>query len=438
MSYRGEEHFRNQTLREDVYLRRHATGLPVYFCPKPGFRKRYACFATNFGSTDSSFRRAGGERVDVPDGSAHFLEHKLFEGEDGNAFEKFSKYGASSNAYTSFTVTNYLFSCGTDFFPNLELLVSFVLDPWFTDENVEKEKGIIGQEIRMYDDDPGWRIYMNLLAGLYSKHPIRIDIAGTVESIGTITKESLYRCYETFYHPENMILFAIGDEDRDRFFDAVDRSLERARRAPLGRVDRIVPEEPPAIARPRTEAAMEVSMPRVLVGFKDLDVGYDGRRLLERELATEILLEILFGKASSFYSRLYEERLIDESFDSSYSGQVAVGHSIVGGETPDPERLAQEIAREVERAGREGIAREDFDRQKRAVMGSFFRHFKSLEVIANNYCAYRFQGIDLFDLIDVLHALGVDRLDRRLRDHLSPERMSLSIVRPTQKPAGAP
>ncbi len=431
MAFSKEEHFRNDTLKESVYLRTHSSGLPVYFCPKPGFRKRYACYATRFGSVDSSFRANGEERAEVPDGIAHFLEHKLFEGEDCNAFEKFSKYGASSNAYTGFTVTNYLFSCANDFFENLELLISFVREPYFTDENVEKEKGIIGQEIRMYDDDPGWRVFFNLLEALYYEHPIKKDIAGTTESIAKISKDLLYRCYSTFYQPANMILFAIGDESRDEFFAKTDEALgklpEPARAATI---ERFFPAEPRAAAQRRRSLAMPVSMPRLLVGFKDNDFGYGGRRFLTRELATDVLLEILFGKASLFFQRLYEEKLIDDSFSSSYTGYVEAGHSLVGGETPDPERLAGEIEREVARVRRDGVPKADFERMKRAVMGRFFHSFNSLEFIANNYCAYRFCDVNLFDIIDVFHALSLADLERRLHDHLAADSMAISIILP--------
>ena len=430
MPYGAEEHIHNATLRESVYRRDHSSGLPVYFCPKPGFQKRYACYATRFGSIDLAFERAGAGRVDVPAGIAHFLEHKLFEGEECNAFERFSKFGASSNAYTGFTVTNYLFSCSRDFVENLKLLISFVQEPFFTAENVEKEKGIIGQEIQMYDDDPGWQIYMNLMRGLYQKHPVREDIAGTIESISGIDKALLDRCYETFYHPENMILFATGDEDRESFFSLVDAELSKKEFEPLGALDRHLPAEPDAVAAPNTEVAMSVSMPRVLLGFKDHEAGVGGADLLERELATDVLLEMLFGRSAPLYQRLYEAELIDESFGASYTGYLEMGHSLVSGDTPNPAALVGEIEKELDRVRREGIPRADFERQKRAAMGSFFRNFNSLEFIANNYCAYRFCDIDLFDSVDALHELSFERTMERLESHLVSGGMAVSSVVP--------
>lgn len=432
MAFGAETKIQNDTLHETLYQRVHSSGLPVYFSAKPGFQKRYSCFATHFGSIDSRFRRGGGDPIEVPDGVAHFLEHKLFEGKDGNALEEFSKRGASSNAYTSFNTTNYLFSCADGFYEHLERLIRFVQDPYFTSENVEKEKGIIGQEIKMYEDNAGWRVYFNLLEALYREHPVRKDIAGTVESISGISPELLMTCYETFYHPENMILFAIGDEDREEFFAKVDPVLSERTWEPLGDLERFFPDEPAEVAQRRREERMVVSIPRMIVGFKDVHPGIAGPQLLRRELAADILLELVFGQATEFYRHLYEKQLIDDGFHGSHSSLADVGHSIIGGETPDPDRLEGEILREIERVRRDGVAVEDFDRQKRAVMGSFIRYFNSLEFTANNFCGYQFLGIDLLDIIDALHSLELSDLDRLCQEHLDPERVATSVILPKE------
>ena len=429
----GEEHtIENATLHETLFRRTHSSGLPVYFCPKPGFQKRYACFATHFGSIDSKFRRGGGSAIEVPDGVAHFLEHKLFEGKHGNALEEFSRRGASSNAYTGFNTTNYLFSCADGFYDHLERLIRFVQEPFFTEENVEKEKGIIGQEIKMYEDSAGWRVYFNLLGALYRNHPVQKDIAGTVESISGITADLLHQCYETFYHPENMILFAIGDEDRAEYFSRVDRVLSEKTWEPLGSLERIFPDEPAPVAERRIEEKMVVSMPRVIIGFKDVHPGISGADLFTRELAADILLELAFGQATEFYRRLYESQLIDDGFSGSHSALRDVGHSMIGGETPDPARLEAEVLGEIERIRQHGVSQEDFDRQKRAMMGSFLRYFNSLEFTANHFCGYQFLGIDLLDIIDRLHALELSDLDRLCQEHLDPERVATSVIRPKE------
>ncbi|MGE3164463.1 MAG: M16 family metallopeptidase [Planctomycetota bacterium] len=427
----NETTIRNQTVREEIRFRTHDSGLPVYFCRKPGFQKRYACFATNYGSMDLRFRPGSGEIIEVPDGIAHFLEHKVFEREDGNALELFSRRGASCNAYTSFSVTNYLFSCNDHFFDNLDLLIEFVLTPYITDDNVEKEKGIIGQEIKMYDDKPGWRSFRNLLEVLYQRHPVRRDIAGTVDSIARIDRNALYECHRAFYQPNNMILFGIGDEAPEEFFDYADRSLSRFpqwRSQPLAVRD--FPEEPTTVGREDITQFMEVSMPRLLLGIKDRVDHEPGPRLLAQELLTDILLEIVFGRGSSFYERLYERELVDDTFAVGYSRYREIGFSTLGGDSPDPDALASELVAEMERVRRDGVTREDFERQKRSGMGSFIRHFSSLEFTANNFCLYQFGGVNLFDAIDILHGLRFEDLTKRIEQHFQPSAVARSIIQP--------
>ncbi|MFN0057753.1 MAG: EF-P 5-aminopentanol modification-associated protein YfmH [Planctomycetota bacterium] len=430
MYLNGERVMRNERLRETVIERTHASGLKVYLCPKPGYRKRYACFATDFGSLDVAYSRAGGARVEIPDGLAHFLEHKLFESEDGDAFEKFSRLGASANAYTTYNATNYLFACSKEFYASLDVLIEFVRTPHFTAESVAKEQGIIGEEISMYDDSAGWRIYRNLVEGLYWRHPVRNEILGSVESIGRITDKLLYECYETFYHPESMVLFAIGDLDPAEYFAEADKALSRRTYAPRGAVERLLPIEDPRVRERDTRASMVLSEPRLLVGYKDIEIGTSGRRLLEKELATDMLLDIIFGKGSVFFQRMYEQKLIDDNFSASYSGLPSCGFSAIGGETSDPDALVTEIERELARARAAGISAEEFERQRRASMGSFFSNFNSLEYIANAYCGYKFLGIELFDTIEALESLDRSALERRLAEHLRPETLAISVLTP--------
>ena len=210
-----------EQLQEELYYEKLANGLDVYILPKQGFNKSFATFTTKYGSVDNHFKSLEKQEfVQVPDGIAHFLEHKLFEKEDGDVFQQFSKQGASANAFTSFTRTAYLFSSTSEFEQNLTTLIDFVQDPYFSEKTVEKEKGIIGQEINMYDDNPDWRLYFGTIANMYHHHPVKIDIAGTVESIAPITKDMLYECYHTFYHPSNMLLFIIGPVDAERNYGA--------------------------------------------------------------------------------------------------------------------------------------------------------------------------------------------------------------------------
>src|SRR3954453_11844038 len=209
-------------IQEEIYHEKLENGLEVFILPKKGFNKTYATFTTKYGSIDNHFMPLEkSEFLKVPDGIAHFLEHKLFEKEDGDVFQQFSKQGASANAFTSFTRTAYLFSSTSNVELNLDTLMDFVQEPYFSEKTVEKEKGIIGQEITMYDDNPDWRLYFGLIQNLYQNHPVKIDIAGTIESISHINKDLLYECYNTFYHPSNMLLFIVGPVDPNQFMDQV-------------------------------------------------------------------------------------------------------------------------------------------------------------------------------------------------------------------------
>jgi predicted Zn-dependent peptidase len=261
-------------------------GLHVYVLPKPGFQKTYATFATKYGSVDNHFRVEGQQSVKVPDGIAHFLEHKMFEEPEGDIFATFSSNGASANAFTSFDQTVYLFSATERIQENLTTLVNFVQHPYFTDENVEKEKGIIGQEINMYEDNPDWRSYFGLIEALYKVHPVHIDIAGTIQSISTITKETLYSCYEAFYHPSNMILFVVGGVDPAEVIELVRNNQAKKDYKPQGEIERIFDDEPTTVAEPRHEVKLAVSLPKLLFGFKEAEVGLTGEALLRHDLET--------------------------------------------------------------------------------------------------------------------------------------------------------
>ncbi len=269
------ETIRSETLREEVVRTTLPGGLAVYFCPKRGFRKRYACYSTFYGSVDSSFVTPSAERLTVPDGIAHFLEHTLFETEKGNVSDLFARNGAYNNAATSFNTTTYLFASADRFFENLELLIDFVENPVFAPEKVEKERGIIEQEIQRYRDEPGWVGYMGLLESLFQNHPMRIDIAGTPESIASIDSETLHRCYRTFYDPRNMILFVVGDLDASEVFDRVAKVSRAGSPAANGDgfgIERVFPDEPDTVASGRFEKKMDVAQPKLLLGYKETGV----------------------------------------------------------------------------------------------------------------------------------------------------------------------
>ncbi len=428
----------SKTVREFAELQETLTcctvypGMPLYILPKPGYQKKYAAFAAHFGSIDNRFQVDGtGEPVTVPEGVAHFLEHKLFEDERGNVFDRFAAHGASSNAFTTFTHTSYLFSTTDHFSECLELLLDFVQEPYFTAESVSKEQGIIGQEIRMYEDNPDWRIFFDLLQSLYHRHPVREDIAGTVESIALITPELLYQCYRRFYHPGNMALFVVGDLDPDRVRRQVDENIARHRYKELGEIIRIYPEEPETVARQRISREMVVSEPLFNLGFKDPAAArLEGDALLRRESAMEILLDIIFGPSEPLFNELYEDMLIDDRFDAGYTAESSYGYVLIGGETRDPDRLYERIMSAIEKAKQEGPGAEQFERHRRDRLGSFMRRFNSLEFIANNYLAYRFRGSDLFNYPAILQQITLDEVRALLEETLVPERHAVSIVVP--------
>ncbi|MEG6565502.1 pitrilysin family protein [Thermoanaerobacterium saccharolyticum] len=417
----------NDLIKEKMYKYEHKSGLNVFVMPKKGFIKQYAIFATHYGSNDREFIIPGeSEPTHVPDGIAHFLEHKMFEEESGSIFEEFSKNGASANAYTNFTTTAYLFSCTDNFYSNLRLLLDFVQRPYFTDENVEKEKGIIAQEIRMYDDDPSWRLFFNMLGGLYHVHPVKIDIAGTIESISKIDKDILYKCYNTFYHPSNMVLFVIGDIDVDKVAEIVNDSVKSKKRD--GHIKRIYPDEPTKINKNYVEQKMSVSMPLFNIGFKDNDIGYGGKRLLKRDITTQICLEILAGRSSDLYEELYNDGLIDTTFDVEYVGEVDHGYSIIGGQSVDPEAVKKALIAKISSIYKVDDA--DFYRIKRKLLGRFIKSFNSVESIAHNFISYYMKDINILDFTSVIEDITPDDVLDRFKTYFNEDNCVLSIVKP--------
>lgn len=418
-----------EQVQEKLYHETLPNGLQVYMLPKHGFSKTYAVFTTRYGSIDSHFRLKNGEEIHVPDGIAHFLEHKMFEKEHGDVFQDFSKYGASANAFTSFNRTAYLFSCTDHLEKNLTLLLDFVQEPYFSDKSVEKEKGIIGQEITMYDDNPDWKVYMNLLKAMYQKHPINIEIAGTIESISHITKETLYQCYETFYHPSNMVLFIVGSFDPETIIQLVRENQGKKQFPPAPQIERIFPEEPAAIAKERVEQQLAVGLPKCLIGIKETQTGLSGEALLKRELTTKLLLDILFGNSSALYQKLYDSGLITDSFDFDYSSEKDYAYSIVGGETPDPDKLLAMIKQELAEHAKTGISQDDFERSRRKKIGHYLRALNSVEYIANQFTSYKFNGTDLFAVLPILESITREDVQQRMKEHFQFDQMAVSIVR---------
>ena len=420
------EKIEDNLLNEVLYKGVHKSGLTVYVLPKKEHSKSYAAFATRYGSIDYKFITPGeNEYTEIPDGVAHFLEHKLFEQPDGsNAFDAYSMTGANANAFTSFNSTVYLYSCTDKFYENLEILLDFVSNPYFTKENVDKEQGIIGQEIRMYDDDPGWRVFFNMLDCMYVNHPIKKDIAGTVESIAQIDKDLLFKCYNTFYNPTNMILFTCGDVDCDEVSKLVDKHITSS---PNSEIKRYETEEPKRVNKPYKEQKLSISTPIFQIGFKDIDVGFDGTELLKKEIITSLLIEILLGEGSDLYNKLYSEGLINDSFDCDFEAEPGYGFSSLGGESPNPEKVQQIVLDTFENLE---ISEEEFERAKKVEIARYLRMWNSVEGLSNTMVSDLFKNINIFKYSSIIKDITLRDVQHRFKEHFSRQNCVLSVIRP--------
>ncbi|QUN13745.1 insulinase family protein [Clostridium sp. C1] len=404
------------TLKETLYFEEMPNGLKVYLLPKVGFSKTYGLFSTRFGSVDTTFVPLHEQdMIKVPDGIAHFLEHKMFEMEDGDASEAFAKLGASTNAFTSSSRTAYLFSTTSHEKECIELLLDFVQDIYLTDENVEKEKGIINQEIGMYDDDPDWRCYFGSIQNLYQHHPVKIDIAGTVETVASIDKATLEKCYHTFYHPSQMMLFVVGHINPDEIMKLIQDNQQQKHFSKENPIQRAVVNEPLDVAQKEAVLHIDVTMPKIIVSMKINTILTKPQERLKRELAMNLFLDIFFAKSSSLYDEWLNEELINDSFSAQFTQERDYCFLQIGGDTLYPEQLKEKILYFIEHIHEYDIRQEDFLRLKKKTMGIMISLFNSPESIANMFSRYYFEGIMIFDLIDCLNALTMDDL-MSLRD----------------------
>ncbi|WP_298473330.1 pitrilysin family protein [uncultured Psychrobacillus sp.] len=403
-----------EQLEETLYHEELSNGLNVYILPKKGFSKTYVTFTTKYGSIDREFIPLGKkEPVTVPDGIAHFLEHKMFEKEEGDVFQKFSENGASANAFTSFTRTSYLFSSTDNILENTNTLLNFVQEPYFTEQTVEKEKGIIGQEITMYDDQPDWRLYFGTIENMYKEHPVKIDIAGTIESISHITAEHLYECYNTFYHPSNMVLFVVGAVNPKEMMDFVKENQAKKEFKAPEEIVRFYPEEQPKVDKIERTLKMDVQKSKLLYGIKSNNVNITGEEMLNYELAMQVAVELIFGRTSSFFQEVYEKGLIDESYSADFSMEEGYGFAMIGSDTGNPEELGQKIKETITKfATNWTLEEEDMKRITRKKIGHFLRSLNSIEYIANQFTRYKFNDMNLFDVVPALENLGVEQVKK--------------------------
>lgn len=419
----------NEFLKETVYTGVHSSGLPVVILQKKDFVKYYAVISAKYGSINSSFKNNGDKEITIPDGTAHYLEHKLFEQPDGtNAFDKFSKFGANANAYTSFSNTAYLFSSTAGFYESLAHLLSYVFTPYFTEENVSKERGIIGQEIRMYDDDPEWRVFFNMLKGMYVDHPIKKDIAGTVESIANITDKILYEAYGAFYHPANMVLFIAGNIDPDTASGIIEKNIP-SDKGEFKTVTSFI-SEPPVISESCICEHLPVSIPVFSCGYKDTDVNVTGKELAAKSLALSIAVKLFASESSPLYKKLYNSGLINDSFFDDLTLNDSYSFVQFGGESAEPEKVAEIIKTEADRIKREGFDEGAFRRMKNFFYGKYIRSFNNIETIGNAFCANYFLGINLFDFLDIYDTISYNNVLEKANKLFDNDKFVLSVIKP--------
>ena len=416
-------------IKEKAYIEELENGLKVIIIPKKETNKKYVIWGTNFGSIDNRFIVPGtNEEVFVPDGVAHFLEHKMFEQPSGtNSLDTLMALGLEANAYTTNDHTAYLFECSEDecFYKGLDELMDYVQSPYYTDENVEKEKGIIGQEIMMYDDDPGFQLYLNTLKCLYSVFPIRIDIAGSIESIGKITPDVLYKCYNTFYNPSNMVLVLSGNFDSEQILNEIKNRLKPTKN--IGTIQRIYEEEPVEVNQRYMEKQMSVSMPIFMIGIKDKVVNPSER--VKRHMAIDIILDLLIGKSSKLFKELYEKQILLGEPDSEYEFSKKYAHALISGQSNNPQLVEDMLKKEIKKLKNEGLNIEDFERIKRKIYGEFVTEFNDVSSISRMFLADTIKEVNSFDYAENYSSITKDFVVDILKEVFDEETIVLSVIK---------
>lgn len=420
----------NLKVKEKVYQEKLENGLTVMIIPKKGIQKKYMIWGTHYGSNESTFVVPGEQEVtSVPNGVAHFLEHKMFEQENGrNSLDVLTALGVEANAYTTNDHTAYLFECTDNFYEAMDELMDYVQHPYFTDENVEKEKGIIGQEIMMYDDYPEWRVYLNTMQAMYHNNPIKIDIVGTIDSISHIYKDILYKCYNTFYNPANMAMVICGDFEPEAILEEVKKRLVDVKAN--GEIKRIYPDEPDTIVQEKIEQNLEVSNPLYTIGIKEpKKCDSDKSEVIKRHLAIEILLNLLIGRSSNLYKRLYNDGIIYAQPSLDYEFSNIYSHILISGQSNDPERLYQEFKKELNYFKENGIPEVDFERIKKMIYGGYVKEFNDVSDIARMFLADYFKNINSFDYLEEIEGVTSNYLEQILADIFVEDKMVLSVVK---------
>ena len=419
----------NSRIKEKAYIEKLENGMKVIIIPKPNLDKKYIIWGTHFGSIDNRFiMPKTGEEVFIPDGVAHFLEHKMFEQPNGtNSLDTLMALGLEANAYTTNDHTAYLFECTDNFYEGLDELMDYVQHPYFTDENVEKEKGIIAQEIKMYDDEPNWRLYMNAMDCMYKNNPIKIDIAGSVESISKITPEVLYKCYNTFYNPSNMIMVVCGNFVPEELLKEIKKRL--LPKEAQDEIKRIYPPKENSINKEYKEVEMEVSMPIFAIGYKDMEGMENKSEIVKKHIAIEILLNMIIGKSSETYKELYEKGVLISQPDIDYEFSDEYAHITISGESKAPQTVKEKIEETVEKFKEDGLDHEHFERIRRKVYGDYVAEYNSVGDIARMFLADSMKGINSFDYIDEYDHVTKEYTEKILKNVFKKENMVMSVVK---------
>ena len=406
-------------------------GLPIAVLPRPGFTKKLCYFVTDFGAIHTEFTMDG-TAYRVPAGIAHYLEHKLFDMPGRDVTEEFAALGAVPNAFTSYDLTAYYFSCTENFSRCLELLLEFVSTPYFTKESVAKEQGIIGQEIDMNEDSPDSRLFELLAESMYQNHPIHTPILGTRESIAQITPETLERCHRAFYQPGNMFLCVVGDVDPEEVAAVAEKVLRKAPRPEV--TVRRDWQEPLTPGKPEARQAMEVAMPMFQLAFKCARLPY-GEAGVRQEIVGDLAAEALFGESSALYLKLYDEGLIDSSFGGGFETIEGMAMLLASGDSEDCEAVRDAILAAAEVLARDGITQEEFLRMKRSALGRRIRSLDSFESTCFRICAYHFSKFDYFRTPQIYQQITKEEIQEFIRAVVTPERMCMAVITPKEEEA---
>ena len=417
----------NLKIKEKVYIEKLKNGLTVMIIPKKDIRKKYIIWGTHYGSNDSKFVVPGETKItEVPKGVAHFLEHKMFEQENGkNSLDVLTALGVEANAYTTNNHTAYLYECTENFYEALDEFMDYVQHPYFTDENVEKEKGIIGQEIMMYDDYPDWKVYLNTLEAMYHNHPVKLDITGTIETISHIDKDILYKCYNTFYNPGNMCMVICGDFEPEKILEEVkNRLIENVSN---GEIKRIYESEEETIVKNRVEAKMEVSIPLFTIGIKCKPSFKEER--VKRHIAIEILLNMLIGESSELYQELYKKGILLNMPSFEYEFEEDYAHILITGISRNPDELYSEFEEKVKQFKSDGLNKADFERTKKMIYGEYVKEYNDVSDIARMFLADFMKGINSFDYLEEIDCVDLKYAKQILDTCFEENKMVFSVVK---------